>query len=196
MTEGTTLFGPKRLATAVAAAGMLLGSMGVGHAEPIASTPAHSAQIAASGDFAGPRFVPSRDAAFEESFDHLAAPLPEPEIPAHAVDITEIDPPVETNEKDLGRGVASYYGRAFAGRPTASGERFDPAQLTAAHKTLPFGSKVKVTNTSNGKSVVVRINDRGPFVKGRHIDLSRSAAEEIGLIRRGHGNVELALITN
>ena len=196
MTEGTTLFGPKRLATVVAAAGMLLGSMGVGHAEPIASAPAHSARIVASDDIAGPRFVPSQDAVFEESFDHLAAPLPEPTLPAHAVDITEIEPPIETNEKDLGRGVASYYGRAFAGRPTASGERFDPAKLTAAHKTLPFGSKVKVTNTSNGKSVVVRINDRGPFVKGRHIDLSRSAAEEIGLISLGHGNVKLALISN
>ena len=195
MTEGTTLFGPKRLATVVAAAGMLLGSMGVGHAEPIASAPAHSAHIVASDDVSGPRFVPSQEAVFEDSFDHLATPLPEPTLPAHAVDITEIEPPIETNEKDLGRGVASYYGRAFAGRPTASGERFDPDQMTAAHKTLPFGSRVKVTNTANGKSVVVRINDRGPFVTGRHIDLSRSAAEQIGLVRLGHGNVEMALLS-
>ena len=67
-------------------------------------------------------------------------------------------------------------------------------QLTAAHRTLPFGSLVRVTNPRNGRSVVVRINDRGPFVRGRSIDLSRAAAEEIGLIRSGHGRVELELL--
>ena len=91
-------------------------------------------------------------------------------------------------------GMASYYGRELEGNRTASGERFDPDELTAAHRTLPFGSKVRVTNAANGKSVVVRINDRGPFTKGRTIDVSRAAAERLGLIARGHGRVELSLV--
>lgn len=99
-------------------------------------------------------------------------------------------------EKPLGSGEASYYGVRFAGRPTASGEPFDPVLLTAAHRTLPFGSRVKVTNKRNGKSVVVRINDRGPFHGGRIIDLSKEAAEKIGLLRRGQGLVELALLVD
>jgi len=77
-------------------------------------------------------------------------------------------------------GLASYYADKLQGRKTASGERFDQNARTAAHRTLPFGTKVKVTNTKNGKSVTVRINDRGPFVKGRIIDLSRSAFARIG----------------
>lgn len=94
----------------------------------------------------------------------------------------------------IGGGFASYYAAKFHGRPTASGERFDNGALTAAHRTLPFGSMVRVINPTNGKSVTVRINDRGPFTKGRVIDVSRAAAEELGLIARGHAPVELALI--
>ena len=75
-------------------------------------------------------------------------------------------------------GLASYY---IEPQSTASGERFNPNELTAAHKTLPFGTRVRVTNRHNGKSVVVRINDRGPFVKGRVIDLSRAAARAINM---------------
>ncbi|WP_427968444.1 septal ring lytic transglycosylase RlpA family protein [Altererythrobacter sp.] len=111
-----------------------------------------------------------------------------------AVDITSLEIPFETVGQQLGSGMASYYGRKFHGRRTASGERFDMNALTAAHRTLPFGSLVRVTNPRNGRSVVVRINDRGPFARGRMIDLSRAAAEQIGLIRRGHGKVELALL--
>ncbi|WP_338445042.1 septal ring lytic transglycosylase RlpA family protein [Pelagerythrobacter marensis] len=134
--------------------------------------------------------------AFDASFAHLPAPRPLAAPSVGAVDIAAIEPPVEVEPagQALGRGVASYYGRRFAGRPTASGEIFDPGRLTAAHRTLPFGSRVKVTNPRNGKSVVVRINDRGPFHKGRTIDLSRAAADELGLIRRGHGSVELVLL--
>ena len=77
--------------------------------------------------------------------------------------------------------VASYYGKELAGRRTASGERFNPGAMTAAHRTLPFGTRVRVTNIHNGRSVIVRINDRGPFVKGRSIDLSRGAARAIGM---------------
>ncbi|MCU0946987.1 MAG: septal ring lytic transglycosylase RlpA family protein [Porphyrobacter sp.] len=91
-------------------------------------------------------------------------------------------------------GTASYYAGKFEGRPTANGERYRAAELTAAHRSLPFGSKVRVTNPATGKSVIVRINDRGPFTPGRVIDVSRSAAEELGLIARGHAPVELAVI--
>lgn len=83
-------------------------------------------------------------------------------------------------------GSASWY--ALTSR-TASGEMMNPAKLTAAHKTLPFGTKLKVTNKNNGRSVVVRINDRGPFIKGRVIDLSKAAAREIGMIRSGHAPI-------
>ena len=82
-------------------------------------------------------------------------------------------------------GKASYYGARHHGRKTASGERFDQHALTAAHRSLPFGSRVRVTNLGNGNSVVVRINDRGPYAKGRIIDLSHKAAERLGMLRDG-----------
>jgi rare lipoprotein A len=79
-------------------------------------------------------------------------------------------------------GVASWYGPRFQGKLTANGERFNTNELTAAHKTLPFGTRVRVKSLVNGKEVVVRINDRGPFIQGRIIDLSKAAAQAIGLI--------------
>lgn len=82
-------------------------------------------------------------------------------------------------------GMASYYGNEFQSRKTANGERFDQGKLTAAHRTLPFGTHVKVTNRQNGKSVVVRVNDRGPFAKGRIIDLSSSAFKSIAHLGAG-----------
>lgn len=85
---------------------------------------------------------------------------------------------------------ASWYGPGFHGRKTASGERFNQNALTAAHKSLPFGTRVKVTNRRTGRSVVVRINDRGPFVAGRVIDLSRGAARAMGMT--GTAPVDLA----
>lgn len=78
-------------------------------------------------------------------------------------------------------GVASWYGPGFQGHKTASGQRFNTGSLTAAHKTLSFGTKVKVTNLTNGRSVFVTINDRGPFVRGRIIDLSNAAKNAIGM---------------
>ncbi|BAY83368.1 hypothetical protein NIES267_28560 [Calothrix parasitica NIES-267] len=92
------------------------------------------------------------------------------------------------------RGIASFYGAYFAGRKTASGERFNPSKMTAAHKTLPFGTRVRVTNMRNGRSVVVRINDRGPFIRGRVIDLSRGAAGVIGMIGRGIAPVRVEVL--
>lgn len=88
-------------------------------------------------------------------------------------------------------GRASWY--ALTSR-TASGERMNPSAMTAAHRSLPFGTRVRVTNSNNGKSVVVRINDRGPFVKGRVIDLSKAAARELGFINSGHTAICLAKV--
>jgi len=91
-------------------------------------------------------------------------------------------------------GIASWYGREFEGRPTASGEIFDSSQLTAAHPSLPFGTMVVVTNQHNNKSVIVRINDRGPFVSARIIDISRAAAEQIDMIVTGTAPVSIMSI--
>ena len=99
-------------------------------------------------------------------------------------------------ETEIDGGMASYYGNELAGNRTASGERFDPGQLTAAHRTLPFGSKVRVTNMTTGDSVIVRINDRGPFAHGRVIDVSHAAAREIGMQRSGTARVKLALLAD
>jgi len=88
-------------------------------------------------------------------------------------------------------GIASWYGGKFQGRTTANGEIFDTNKFTAAHKTLPFGTMVKVTNLENSSTTIVRINDRGPFIPGRIIDLSRAAAMEIGMTGRGIARVRL-----
>jgi rare lipoprotein A len=93
-------------------------------------------------------------------------------------------------------GFASWYGGKFQGRPTASGEPFDSNKLTAAHKSLPFGTIVRVTNLENNLMVEVRINDRGPFVEGRIIDLSRAAAYAIGITGKGIALVKLETIEN
>jgi rare lipoprotein A len=88
-------------------------------------------------------------------------------------------------------GTASYLGKKFDHRPTASGELYDPERLTAAHRTLPFGTRVRVTNLENGRSVVVRINDRGPFNKSRVIDLSLKAAKRLDFVEQGVTRVRL-----
>jgi rare lipoprotein A len=91
-------------------------------------------------------------------------------------------------------GVASYYGAAYQGKPTASGEIYDMNRLTAAHRTLPFGLNVRVTNLSNNRCVVVRINDRGPFVRERIIDLSLAAARELGFVAAGSATVRVEVL--
>jgi rare lipoprotein A len=90
-------------------------------------------------------------------------------------------------------GVASYYGTKYHGRQTASGEVFNMNELTAAHPKLKFGTKVKVTHLANNRSVTVRINDRGPFVKGRVIDLSQAAAEELQMVHAGLAQVKIEI---
>ncbi|CCH65425.1 Rare lipoprotein A precursor [Richelia intracellularis HM01] len=92
------------------------------------------------------------------------------------------------------KGVASFYGYDGSGNKTASGEKFNPEAMTAAHRTLPFGTRVRVTNPHNGRSVIVRINDRGPFIQGRVIDLSYGAARVLGIIRRGIAPVKVQIM--
>jgi len=90
--------------------------------------------------------------------------------------------------------MASWYGPGFSGKTTASGDVFDETKMTAAHKTLPLGSKAKVTNLKNGKSVEVEINDRGPYVEGRIIDLSKAAARALGIVDHGVARVRVELL--
>ncbi|MCM8557721.1 septal ring lytic transglycosylase RlpA family protein [Sphingomicrobium sediminis] len=117
------------------------------------------------------------------------------EVPPPPAPIVEIEPEVvEPPRTLLGETEASYYGARFAGRLTASGETFDPEQPTAAHRTLPFGTMVEVTNLANGKTVIVKINDRGPFHDDRDIDLSRSAFEQIADKSRGTARVTISAI--
>ena len=93
-------------------------------------------------------------------------------------------------------GVASWYGRQFHGKKTASGDIFDQNALTAAHRSLPMNCYIKVTNKSNGKSVVVKVNDRGPFSSNRVVDLSYAAAKPIGIVNTGTGNVVIERVAN
>ncbi|WP_321572370.1 septal ring lytic transglycosylase RlpA family protein [Ramlibacter tataouinensis] len=95
---------------------------------------------------------------------------------------------------ELGRGKASWYGPGFHGKRTANGERFDMNELTAAHRTLPFGTRVRVRNVRNGREVVVRINDRGPQVSDRIIDLSKGAAAAIDMLQAGEAPVVLTAL--
>ncbi len=94
----------------------------------------------------------------------------------------------------LAKGISTHYGDKFNGRKTANGEIFSNNELTCAHKTLPFGTILRVTNLDNDKTVIVRVNDRGPFVKGKHIDLSKKAFSQIGNLSRGNLNVKIEIL--
>jgi rare lipoprotein A (RlpA)-like double-psi beta-barrel protein len=118
-----------------------------------------------------------------------AAPTGEAQI--QKVDLVNAPQPAS---KHALRGEASWYGPGFHGKKTASGEIYDQMKLTAAHKTLPLGTKTRVTNVENGNTVQVEINDRGPFVQGRVIDLSRAAARVLGFIQSGTAPVRLELV--
>lgn len=122
----------------------------------------------------------------------------ETSVPENVDQVSEVKEPetpaiIATPSPLVIEGIASWYGAKHHGRRTASGERFDQKKLTAAHPTLPWGSIVRVTSLANGKSVDVRINDRGPFVKGRIIDLSRAAARALGMA--GLMQVQLEVLT-
>src|SRR5690606_36426170 len=102
--------------------------------------------------------------------------------------------PMRTRAPYRETGIASWYGRRFHGKPTASGEPYDMYAMTASHRTLPLPSYVRVTNLSNRRSVIVRVNDRGPFMKNRLIDLSWTAAKKLGFIEDGHARVLVELV--
>lgn len=99
--------------------------------------------------------------------------------------------PEASESKGKSHGIASFYSQ---GNRTASGEKFDPNELTAAHPTLPFGTRLRVTNQHTGRSVTVRVNDRGPYVPGRVVDVSYSAAQELGMVGRGVAPVKLDVV--
>ncbi len=100
-----------------------------------------------------------------------------------------VPPPVP--EGPVGEGAISFYGEGFEGRRTASGERFDPGALTAAHRSLPFGTCLEVENLANGRRVQVRVNDRGPWQAGRILDVSRAAAVRLGIVQAGVSRARL-----
>lgn len=110
---------------------------------------------------------------------------------ALAAAVTSVSVPTTASADGVSRGQASFYSYD---QPTASGERFNPNAMTAAHRTLPFGTRVRVTDAKSRKSVVVRINDRGPFIKGRIIDVSRAAAQQLGMIGRGVAQIEMHVV--
>lgn len=129
----------------------------------------------------------------------LESPEPAPAVAAASVaDQPSVKIPVLADPIDtlsvLDKGMASYYHSRFDGRRTASGKRYQHHELTAAHRSLPFGTKVLVTNTQNGKQVMVTINDRGPFAKKRVIDLSGAAADALGMKTTGVAHVEVAMV--
>ena len=99
-------------------------------------------------------------------------------------------------QKKIQKGTASWYGSKYHGRKTSSGERYNKNHMTAAHNTLPFGTKVKVTNLKNNKSVIVKINDRGPFKRGRIIDVSEAAARKIGMVNSGVATVKVEVLSD
>lgn len=127
------------------------------------------------------------------------APAPSAEPAAPSDPVPPVDPaeaPAPAPPGHVLEGMATWYGPGFAGHRTANGERFDPSQLTAAHRTLPFGTRVRVISERTGESVVVRINDRGPFGhEERIIDLARGAARRIGLDRAGVMRVRLEIVS-
>jgi len=109
-------------------------------------------------------------------------------------DVADIASAIGRGILTVQEGVVSWYGAQFHDRKTASGERFDSAALTMAHPSLPFGTMVRVTNLRNGRSVVVRVNDRGPFVGTRIADLSQAAASEIGMMRKGLARARIEVL--
>jgi len=111
--------------------------------------------------------------------------------PLVSMDITRLQSTNIEAGNAFQRGTASWYGPGFHGRKTASGERFNSYDMTAAHRSLPFGTRLKVTNETNGRSVVVRVNDRGPFAHRRIIDLAKGPAQALGLTSAGTAYVSL-----
>ena len=148
--------------------------------------------------------LPAESLSDNPPIDEPQTDIPPLESPSSAIiqrspETQEASPPATlptpTPSTIIGTGLASWYGAKHQGKRTASGEIFDQNKFTAAHRTLPWGSIVKVTNLDNGKSVEVRINDRGPFKKGRVIDVSRTAARALGMVQSGVSPVQMELLS-
>ena len=148
--------------------------------------------------------LPTESLSDNPPVDEPQTEIPSLESPPAAIiqrspETQEASPPATlrtpTPSTIIGTGLASWYGAKHHGKRTASGEIFDQNKFTAAHRTLPWGSIVKVTNLDNGKSVEVRITDRGPFTKGRIIDLSRAAARAVGMVESGVSPVRMELLS-
>jgi len=169
---------------------------------PLTASQASSSPDDASDNAEDTSAAAATPVSFAAQFEPYSGPPRAITMAPGAVDLDGFEPPIEKpppppqerTVRSLGTGVASYYGRRFHGRLTANGERFNMNAMTAAHKTLKFGTRVRVTNPRNGRSVTVRINDRGPFIRGRTIDLSRAAAQKIGMIGSGHARVKLEIV--
>jgi rare lipoprotein A len=144
-----------------------------------AATLAACAQSPYRAQHSSPRDTAVRQAAIEQ-----------PRRPVATASVVRRAPEARES-KSKSQGMASFYSH---GTRTASGEKFDPAELTAAHPTLPFGTKLRVTNTNTGQSVTVRVNDRGPYVPGRVVDVSHSAAEALGMVGKGVAPVKLDVV--
>ncbi|WP_454797546.1 septal ring lytic transglycosylase RlpA family protein [Novosphingobium lindaniclasticum] len=144
----------------------------------------------ASSAIAESKLAPAKAAA------EAPAPAAIVAAPASTTPVAALPQSLEQDFEAIKGGTASFYGHSLRGARTASGERFNPDDLTAAHPSLPFGTKLRVTNALTGDSVMVRINDRGPFHSNRVIDLSEAAAKEIGIARMGSGKVELAVLSD
>jgi len=139
----------------------------------------------------GSHFAPAREAALEPR--HAFRPVHRPVSVVRLREPEHGEPAKRVSVASTGssRGLASFYSE---GQQTASGERFDPHELTAAHPTLPFGTRLQVTNVATGKSVTVRVNDRGPFVGGRVVDVSYSAAQALGMVHSGVAKVKVDVV--
>jgi rare lipoprotein A len=165
-------------------------------ADPAASgETAASASADQTGFGTGLKLPPGSIKDNVKAADIVAAPMTPPTVPVVADTSLATVKRSTANKprlgRQLGKGIATWYGPSFRGRRTANGERFDPHALTAAHKTLPLGTRVMVSNPRTGKQVMVRINDRGPYIGNYVLDLSEAAARTLGLKTRGHDWVVL-----
>lgn len=173
------------LLAALFASTLLLGACATAPpSDPAAARSTPGGELPALTRDAGRSREPAAEPGVEPTV-HSGAPAGDGE-PAAAAAVAPDEP-----SREFERGMASWYGPGFHGRRTANGERFDMHSLTAAHRTLPFGTRVRVRSLVTGKEVEVRVNDRGPFTRGRVIDLSRAAAEALGLLGIGVKSVLL-----
>jgi rare lipoprotein A len=178
-----------RAAIALLALLVLAGCAGTARQGP-GTTPAPTAKAPRTTEATpGPAAPPGQPPAATTS---PPAAEPGPPTPASAAEATPATPAADSaiGTGWTQTGIASWYGPGFQGRRTANGERFNTNELTAAHKTLPFGTRVRVRAVGSGKEVIVRINDRGPFIRGRIIDLSQAAARVLGIAGVGQVLVE------